>query len=88
MGLISGSCNAPIVMLLGGFSGTCSDATTAILLAIGQSLFTSAFFANFVNAPFDKIIQCLIVVWLIRGFPKSLKAQFANSGYLAKNTLR
>lgn len=85
MGLVSGSANAPIVILLGGFTGTCTDVTTALLLANGQSIFKSAFLANFANEPFDKIIQCLLVVWLIRGMPRVLKNHFANSGYLARN---
>lgn len=85
MGVISGLCTAPIVALFGGFSGTCTDVTTALFLATGQSLFTSAFLANVANDPLDKIIQCLLVVWLLRGFPKSLKARFANSGYLMRN---
>lgn len=85
LGLVGGTCNAPIVALMGGFTGTCTDVTTALFLANGQSLFTSAFFANFVNDPFDKVIQCLLVVWLIRGMPRKLRNHFANSGYLARN---
>lgn len=85
MGLLSGVCNAPVVVLMGGFSGSSTDATTVALLANGHSLFTSAFFANFVTMPFDKIIQCLLVVLMIRGFPKSLQARFINSGYLIRN---
>lgn len=88
IGLLSGICTVPIVMLFDGFSGTCTDVTTALLLASGQSLFTSAFLANFANEPFDKTLQCLIVIWLIRGFPKNLKAWFTNSGYLMKNVVK
>jgi energy-coupling factor transport system substrate-specific component len=88
MGFVSGICTLPVVILLGGFSGTCTDATTALLLANGQSLFNSVFFANFVNNPFDKTIQCLLVVWIIRGFPKSLQTRFANSGYLIRNLIK
>ncbi|PWU05573.1 MAG: hypothetical protein C5B47_08815 [Verrucomicrobia bacterium] len=85
MGVVSGASAAPVVILFGGFTGTCTDVSTALLLAAGQSLFTSAFLSNFVNEPFDKIIQCLLVVWIIRGFPKALQTRFANSGYLIKN---
>jgi energy-coupling factor transport system substrate-specific component len=88
LGLVGATCNAPLVILFSGFTGTCTDATTALLLANGQSLFTSAFFANFVNDPFDKIIQCLLVVWMIRGFPKKLQIRFANSGYLMRNLIK
>ena len=85
MGFVAGVCTAPIVILFSGFTGTCTDVTTALLLANGKSLFTSAFLANFANEPFDKIIQCLLVVWLIRGMPRALRNHFANSGYLARN---
>lgn len=85
MGLLSGICNAPVVILSGGFTDTSTDATTVALLANGQSLFTSAFFANFVTMPFDKIIQCLLVVCMIRGFPKGLQSRFKNNGYLTRN---
>lgn len=85
LGITAAITSAPIVILFGGFTGTCTDMTTALLLANGQSFFQSVFWSNFANEPLDKVVQCLVVSWLSKSLPRTLKEHFVHSGYLSRN---
>ena len=90
LGIIAAVASAPVtVFLFGGIPDLCCvSAITAFLLAKGHSIFASVFFSYSIIEPLDKVLQCLLVFWLIKGFPYNLKVRFANSGYLTRNLAR
>lgn len=76
LGIVSAIVSAPVVAIFSGVTGTCTDVTMAFLLAQGKSLFESTFWANFANEPFDKVIQCLLMLWIIKSLPNTCKRHF------------
>ncbi|PWU11800.1 MAG: hypothetical protein C5B47_00290 [Verrucomicrobia bacterium] len=82
LGVVSAIASAPVVIAFSGVTGTCTDMTMALLLASGRSLFQSVFWANFANEPFDKLIQCLITLWIVRRLPLRCKKHFPNLVHL------
>ncbi len=90
LGLIAAIASAPVtVYLFGGVPDLCCvSGITIFLLAKGYSLFGSVLGSYSIVESIDKVLQCLLIFWLIRGFPESLTKQFINRGYLAKNIMK
>jgi hypothetical protein len=84
IGVLAAGWSIPIVILSGGFTGSCNDVVTAALLAKGLSLYQSIFWKSVANEPLDKVIQCLLVLWLIRSLTQKLKYRLVDCGYLQK----
>lgn len=81
--------SAPIRLLLfGGFEGvqkTASDILVFSLRASGKRMITAAYWGAFVDSFFDKIISCLLAVWLsnipqLQPFLKPIKNQTLSPG--------
>lgn len=86
LGIVAGIVSAPItIKLFGGATGTGVDILTAFQLATGKSIAKSVFATNFFTEPLDKTLQCLIVFWLIKSLPRTLRNYFMCSGYLRRN---
>ncbi|PWU08661.1 MAG: hypothetical protein C5B47_04350 [Verrucomicrobia bacterium] len=87
LGIIAAIASAPVtVYLFGGVPDFCCvSAITLFLLSKGYSLFLSVLGSYIVVETADKVLLCLFVLWLIRGFPQALRHQFVERGYLLRN---
>lgn len=85
-GLVIGICAAlvssPITTYLyGGVSLVGSDAVTAFLKAMGNSLMESVILGGLATDPVDKLISCLIAFGLLKVLPKRIYYRFQNGKF-------
>lgn len=87
LGIVAALASAPVTAyLFGGVPDLCCvSAITLFLLAQGYSLFLSLLGLYLIVEPADKILQCLLIFWLIRGFPEKLKSYLINFGHFSRN---
>jgi len=79
LGVVAGLVSAPVIAIVfGGITGSGRSLITGFFLASGRELFESVILSGFASEPFDKTLQCLLAVWLIRGVPESLLRRFGN----------
>jgi energy-coupling factor transport system substrate-specific component len=85
LGIIAAVVSAPIiVMLFGGVTGSGASLVVAILLKSGQGIVKAVLLSGLASEPLDKILQCYLAVWLLRGMPKTILENF-KGGSLAQN---
>ncbi|MBS4538763.1 ECF transporter S component [Clostridium sp. D2Q-11] len=60
------------VLVYGGVTGGGTDVIFAWLLASGQKIFTAAFIPRVTGNIIDKIVSCLLVVFIVQKMPKDL----------------
>lgn len=85
LGVIAGVVSAPVIVyLFGGITGSGASLIVAFLLASGRSLLQSVLLSGVAAEPVDKLLQCLLAVWLLRGLPKGILDHF-REGYLIQN---
>lgn len=85
LGVVAGVVSAPVIVyLFGGITGSGASLVVAFLLASGRSLVQSVLLSGVAAEPVDKLLQCLLAIWLLRGLPKSILEQFGD-GYLIRN---
>ena len=77
LGVIASIVSAPVIAyLFGGVTGSGASLIVGFLLSTGHSLLKSVFLSGIACEPIDKLIQCLLAFWLIRGLPPRLLANF------------
>lgn len=85
LGIVAAVVSAPVIVyLFGGITGSGASLIVAFLLASGKSVFKSVVLSGLAAEPLDKTIQCMLVVWLLRGLPQGLLRRF-HGGSLAEN---
>lgn len=85
LGVVAGVVSAPVIVyLFGGITGSGASLVVAFLLASGRSLVQSVLLSGVAAEPVDKLLQCLLAIWLLRGLPKSILKEFGD-GYLIRN---
>lgn len=85
LGVVAGIVSAPVIVyLFGGITGSGASLIVAFLLASGRSLLQSVLFSGLAAEPLDKLLQCLLATWLLRGLPQGILSHFRD-GYLVRN---
>lgn len=87
LGIVAAIVSAPVIAyLFGGITGAGSSFVTAFFLASGKNLLQSVALSGLACEPLDKTLQTLLMLYLVRGLPSSLIAQFPNS-LLSRNNI-
>ena len=87
LGVVAAIVSAPVIVAVyGGVDGSGASVITAFLIASGKQVITSVFLSGLAVEPVDKILQCLLAVWLIKGLPKTILRRFSG-GLLEPNNL-
>lgn len=77
LGVCAGILSAPVIVAIyGGIDGSGASVITAFLIASGKQVLVSVFLSGLAVEPLDKVLQCLLAVWLIKGLPKSILVRF------------
>jgi energy-coupling factor transport system substrate-specific component len=77
MGVVSALVSAPVaVLVFGGVTASGTSLIVAVLMKSGQNIWASVIKAAMVFDVSDKVLQYLLVGWLLRGMPKSLLRAF------------
>ena len=85
LGVVAGVVSAPVIAILfGGVTGSGASLVVAILLKSGAGIYKSVVLSGLASEPLDKLIQCLLAVWILRGMPKSILGRF-RGGSLEQN---
>jgi energy-coupling factor transport system substrate-specific component len=84
MGVLSATVSAPITYWRGGVTSAGSSWVTAIFLGTHHPLLQSVVYSGITCDLPDKIVECIITVWLIRAVPVDLLKRF-HGGTLEKN---
>lgn len=87
LGIVAGIISAPVIVyLFGGITGSGRSLLTAYLLSSGQQIINAVVLSGLASEPLDKTLQCLLVVWLLKGVPSGILRRF-DSHLLRKNEL-
>lgn len=85
LGVITALVSAPvIVFVFQGATGNGAALVTSFFTKMGNQIVNSIFLAGFSIEPLDKMIQCLLVFFILKNIPKNLLEKF-KSGYLKEN---
>jgi len=78
LGVVAGIASAPVIVaLFGGVTGSGASILVAFLLASGKTLLNSVLLSGLAAEPLDKLLQCLIAIWLIGRLPPRLLDRLA-----------
>jgi energy-coupling factor transport system substrate-specific component len=84
MGIVAGIVSAPVIAyLFGGVTGAGPSVVTAFLLATGRTLVKAVLLSGLACEPIDKMLQCLLAFWIIKGIPPTLLARIGQSKLMA-----
>ncbi|MBI4026217.1 MAG: ECF transporter S component [Verrucomicrobia bacterium] len=88
LGVVAAIVSAPVIVAVyGGVDGSGASVITAFLIASGKKVIESVFLSGLAVEPVDKLLQCLLAVWLIKGLPKTIIRRF-NGDLLEPNNLK
>ncbi len=88
LGVVAAIISAPVIVAVyGGVDGSGASVITAFLIASGKKVVESVFLSGLAIEPVDKLLQCLLAVWLIKGLPKTIIQRF-NGELLEPNNLK
>lgn len=85
LGIVTALVSAPVIVLVfQGATGNGAALVTSFFVNMGNQIVNSVFLAGFSIEPLDKIIQCLLVFFILKSIPKNLLEKF-KSGCLKEN---
>jgi energy-coupling factor transport system substrate-specific component len=85
LGITTAIASAPIIILLfQGATGNGAALVTSFFVQMGNQIINSVFLSGLSIEPVDKVIQCLLAIFILKGVPKSSLEEF-NSISLRKN---
>lgn len=85
LGITTAIASAPVIILVfQGATGNGAALVTSFFVQMGNQIVNSVFLSGFSIEPIDKVIQCLLALFILKSIPKSLLERF-NSISLRKN---
>ena len=86
LGITAGIVSAPIITILfSGITGSGRSLLTAFVIKSGQNILNSVLLSGLASEPLDKVIQCILAVWLIKSLPLSSLSVFYNERMIKNN---
>ncbi len=77
LGVVAAAVSAPVITyLFAGITGSGPSLIVAFLLTTGHSLIKAVFLSGVACEPIDKLLQCLLAVWMLHGLPPRLLSRF------------
>lgn len=87
LGVLAAIVSAPVIILVfQGATGNGSALVTAFFVKTGHQILNSVFLSGFSIEPLDKVIQCLLVFYILKSIPKTLLSKFPSEN-LKRNNL-
>lgn len=88
LGIIAGLVSAPVVAyVFGGVTGSGSSFFVALMMKTGHNLWQSVVTTGMILDSADKVVQMILVWWLMKGMPKSLLRRFPGKSLKANGFL-
>jgi energy-coupling factor transport system substrate-specific component len=89
LGFVAGVVSAPVIVaLFGGITGSGASLVVAFFLASGKSVLKSVILSGLAAEPFDKTIQCVLALWVVRQLPPRLLQRFKGGSLEASGFVR
>jgi energy-coupling factor transport system substrate-specific component len=79
-GIVSAIVSAPVIYyIFQGATANGASLVTTIFIKLGYSVSESIIFSGLILEPIDKLIQCLIVFYILKNIPKKYLPYFENN---------